>query len=187
MPATPAAAVEPTVEATDDTDDDADGLTAQEEVAAGTDANLSDTDQDGLSDGEEVLEVGTAPLNADTDGDGVLDGDEVARGTDPLTGPAAVTTDEAPAAVEPVVPEAPAEVDVAATPGDSDGDGLEDAIEAELGTDAFDLDTDDDELTDGDEYYVFATGTRNPDSDGDGVLDGAEVANGTDPNNPSSF
>ena len=70
---------------------------------------------------------------------------------------------------------------------DADGDGLEDTIEFELGTDTADIDTDDDGATDGDEWYVHATGTRNPDSDGDGVLDGAEVANGTDPNDPNSF
>ena len=70
---------------------------------------------------------------------------------------------------------------------DSDGDGLEDAIEFELGTDAYDLDTDDDGAADGDEYYVYQTGTLNPDNDADGVLDGDEVANGTDPNDPNSF
>jgi hypothetical protein len=41
-------------------------------------------------------------------------------------------------------------------------------------------------LTDGDEYYTFQTGTRNPDTDGDGVVDGVETANGTDPNDPAS-
>jgi oligopeptide transport system substrate-binding protein len=70
---------------------------------------------------------------------------------------------------------------------DADGDGLEDSIELELGTDAADTDTDDDGATDGDEWYVHATGTRNPDTDGDGVLDGDEVANGTDPNDPNSL
>ena len=70
---------------------------------------------------------------------------------------------------------------------DADGDGLEDTIEFELGTDTADIDTDDDGATDGDEWYIHATGTRNPDSDGDGVLDGDEVANGTDPNDPNSF
>ena len=72
-------------------------------------------------------------------------------------------------------------------PIDGDGDGLEDTIEAELGTDPFDIDTDDDGATDGDEYYVHQTGTRNPDNDGDGVLDGDEVANGTNPHDPNSF
>jgi oligopeptide transport system substrate-binding protein len=74
-----------------------------------------------------------------------------------------------------------------ADPLDADGDGLEDAIEVELGTDPYDLDTDDDGAMDGDEYYVHQTGTLNPDNDADGVLDGDEVANGTDPNDPNSF
>ncbi|MFC2019227.1 hypothetical protein ACFLU4_04635 [Chloroflexota bacterium] len=41
-----------------------------------------DTDDDGLTDPEEVIH-GTDPNNPDTDGDGVNDGDEVAAGTDP--------------------------------------------------------------------------------------------------------
>lgn len=183
LPVATATAV-PTV--TDDADDDEDGLTNAAEAEAGTDPNLADTDEDGLTDGEESSETGTSPLSADTDSDGVLDGDEVAQGTDPLDGLAAApaeedaATDEAPAAE-------PTPAGAVAAPGDSDGDGLEDTIEAELGTDPVDLDTDDDGLTDGDEYYVYQTGTRNPDTDGDGVLDGAETANGTDPNDPASF
>ena len=173
--------------AVDDADDDGDGLTNAEEVDPGTDPNLADTDEDGLTDGQEVLEIGTLPLTADSDGDGVLDGDEVAQGTDPLDGIAAAAAgDEAPVD-EPVAVEEPAPVDPSGVPGDIDGDGLEDTIEAELGTDPFDLDTDDDGLTDGAEYYVNQTGTRNPDSDGDGVTDGVEIANGTDPNDPASF
>lgn len=70
---------------------------------------------------------------------------------------------------------------------DADGDGLEDAFEADLGTDPYDVDTDDDGATDGDEYFIHQTGTRNPDNDADGVLDGDEIANGTDPNDPNSF
>jgi hypothetical protein len=179
--------------AEEDADDD--GLTAADETASGTDAALADTDEDGLTDGQEVLEYGTMPLSADTDGDGVLDGDEVAQGTDPL-GDGAIAVDpvvEEPVSAEVPAGEEPAPVaeepvaEPAAAAGDTDGDGLEDAIEAELGTDPFDVDTDDDGATDGDEYYVHQTGTRNPDSDGDGVPDGTEAANGTDPNDPGSF
>jgi hypothetical protein len=162
-------------------DSDGDGLTDAEEAELNTDPALVDTDEDGLTDGQEVLEIGAAPLAPDTDGDGILDGDEVAQGTDPLDGIAAATAVEE--AI--VADEAPAEP--VGTPGDSDGDGLEDVIEAELGTDPFDIDTDDDGLTDGDEYYIYLTGTRNPDTDGDGVLDGDEVANGSNPNDPGSF
>jgi oligopeptide transport system substrate-binding protein len=94
-----------------------------------------------------------------------------------------ITKGAAPQAAEPTD-------DAAAAPAnalDAEGDGLEDTLEAELGTDPFDVDTDDDGATDGDEYYIHQTGTRNPDNDGDGVLDGDEVANGTDPNDPNSF
>lgn len=181
-------AADVTVEADVDVDTDGDGVPDAQEAELNTDPALADTDGDGLTDGQEVLEIGTSPLAPDTDGDGILDGDEVAQGTDPLDG---VVAAEAPA-TEPPVTEDPATVEEApaapvGTAGDSDGDGLEDAIEAELGTDPFDIDTDDDGSTDGDEYFVYQTGTRNPDTDGDGVLDGDEAANGTDPNDPNSF
>ncbi|MGH2615489.1 MAG: hypothetical protein ACRDJC_09645 [Thermomicrobiales bacterium] len=189
--ASPTVVAQATEPAVVDVDDDGDGLTASEEVELNTDPALADTDEDGLTDGQEALEVGTAPLAPDTDADGILDGDEVAQGTNPLDGVAGAVVEEPPAE-EPAAPaeepaaEAPA-VEPAAAPGDTDGDGLEDTIEAELGTDPFDADTDDDGATDGDEYYVLQTGTRNPDSDGDGVLDGTEAANGTDPNDINSF
>jgi hypothetical protein len=42
-----------------------------------------DTDNDGLSDYEEIYVYGTDPENADTDGDGYLDGAEVLQGYNP--------------------------------------------------------------------------------------------------------
>jgi hypothetical protein len=68
---------------------------------------------------------------------------------------------------------------------DSDGDGLSDAQEAELGTDPANPDTDEDGLFDGDEVAVGTNPTLN-DSDGDGFGDNAEVVNGSDPNDPTS-
>lgn len=149
-------------------DSDGDGLVDADEASLNTDSTVVDTDGDGLTDGDEVLVYGTAPLAPDSDGDGVLDGDEINQGTDPLA-----------AAGDP----GPAE----GVAGDSDGDGLDDGFEAELGTDGLDPDTDDDGLTDGDEYFTYQTGTLNPDTDADGVLDGTEIENGTDPNDPNSF
>ena len=99
--------------------------------------------------------------------------------------PAAATQEAVVAEAETAVEEAPVE-EVAVATFDADGDGLEDAFEAEMGTDPYDVDTDDDGATDGDEYFVFQTGTLNPDNDADGVLDGDEIANGTDPNDPYS-
>ena len=62
-----------------------------------TDPNKSDTDDDGLSDGQEISETGTDPTVADTDGGGTNDGGELTAGTDPLdpgddVDPGAVTT-----------------------------------------------------------------------------------------------
>lgn len=45
----------------------------------------SDSDEDGLTDDEEVA-LGTDPFNPDSDGDGVIDGQEVEDGSDPLDG-----------------------------------------------------------------------------------------------------
>lgn len=58
---------------------------------------------------------------------------------------------------------------------DSDGDGLSDAREAELGTDPHDPDTDKDELSDGEEVNVHGTDPLNPDTDYDLLKDGPEV------------
>ena len=44
---------------------------------------VADSDEDGLTDGEEVNEHSSNPTEADTDGDGYLDGWEVAEGSDP--------------------------------------------------------------------------------------------------------
>ncbi|MHA1930150.1 MAG: hypothetical protein ACTSV2_16385 [Candidatus Thorarchaeota archaeon] len=43
-----------------------------------------DSDDDGLTDGDEVHVYGSDPTNSDTDGDGISDGEEVAMGQDPI-------------------------------------------------------------------------------------------------------
>lgn len=70
---------------------------------------------------------------------------------------------------------------------DSDGDGLTDSREAELGTNPFDPDTDKDGLSDGEEVLTYTTDPLNPDTDWDGLKDGAEVLTyKTDPKNPDT-
>ncbi|MFO7870959.1 MAG: hypothetical protein R6V03_05950, partial [Kiritimatiellia bacterium] len=64
-------------------DEDGDGLCNLEEFEAGTDPNNPDSDNDGLSDGEEIHTYGTDPLSRDTDEDGAGDLEEVNAGTDP--------------------------------------------------------------------------------------------------------
>ena len=57
-----------------DTDTDNDGVSDGDDIDP-LDAN-SDSDGDGISDSQETTN-GTDPLNADSDGDGVADGDDV--------------------------------------------------------------------------------------------------------------
>jgi len=68
-------------------------------------------------------------------------------------------------------------------PLDSDGDGLTDAIENELGTDPYDPDTDKDGLSDGQEVNKHKTDPLNPDTDFDGLKDGYDEVHkyNTDP------
>ncbi len=89
-------------------------------------------------------------------------------------------------------------------PVDTDGDGLSDTLEAQIGTSAFDADsdndgltdyfeqlvlgtspiladTDDDGLSDGDEEQVHSTDPLDDDSDNDTVPDGDEIALGSNP------
>ncbi len=66
-------------------DSDGDGLLDDDESLYGTDPLNPDTDEDGLSDGEEVLTHKTDPLNPDSDYDMLTDGAEVLTySTDPM-------------------------------------------------------------------------------------------------------
>ena len=71
-------------------------------------------------------------------------------------------------------------------PLDSDGDMLPDYLEIQLGSDAFDKDSDDDGLSDSEEdlngngmVERFETDPRNPDTDYDGIPDGVEIGRTT--------
>ena len=72
-------------------------------------------------------------------------------------------------------------------PVDTDGDGLTDDQELQLGLDPMSPDFDDDDLTDGEEVNQYNTDPKNADSDDDGLSDGDEVNSyNTDPNNADS-
>ena len=65
---------------------------------------------------------------------------------------------------------------------DSDGDGITDCDEEELGLDPMNSDTDGDGLKDGEEMNKYNTDPKNPDSDSDQLKDGEEVLTySTDP------
>jgi hypothetical protein len=70
---------------------------------------------------------------------------------------------------------------------DTDKDGLTDSREEELGLSAFNADTDNDDLSDGDEVLIWKTDPLNPDTDGDKYLDGEEVHNGYSPLGPGKL
>ena len=73
---------------------------------------------------------------------------------------------------------------VASTMIDTDGDGLSDEEEQQLGLDIQKQDTDSDGLFDWEEVKVYQTNPLKSDTDGDGNLDGTEVANGYNPKGP---
>ena len=88
----------------DTTDSDNDGMPDLLEMTYGTDPYNPDTDDDGLTDWDEMNWLGYNPLAKDTDGNGVNDGDEdadgdgvndgleIVLGSDPLTAETSFTT-----------------------------------------------------------------------------------------------
>lgn len=114
-------------------DTDSDGLPDNREVEIGTDPSKPDSDDDGISDGDEVNTHKTAPLNNDTDADNFYDGGELIRGTDPnnpeTDGDGLLDGDE-----EYIHKTDPANPD-------TDGDGVNDLVEVRNGTDALDPDS----------------------------------------------
>ncbi len=127
-------------------------------ITQGTDP--PDSDEDGISDADEIDIYGTDPYAADSDWDELLDNDEITSyGTDPLE-------------------------------YDTDSDGLSDGFEVlTLDTDPLEYDTDDDGFNDGWEYFVLAdplaavdTPSFRTDMDGDRLCGDVEtLAHGTDP------
>jgi len=84
--------------------------------------------------------------------------------------------------VEDVIVDIPDPV-VETTPSkDSDGDGLSDIQEAQIGTSPTSTDTDVDQLSDYDEVMLYKSNPLDPDTDNDSYLDGEEVNNGYNPN-----
>ena len=148
---------DPNTAATTGEDDNIEGNGTQ----PGTDYEINDSDDDGLSD-EYENGIGTDPFNPDTDGDTIPDGSETGTGiyvntedtgTSPLT-------------------------------DDTDDDGLQDddeilcrlfSLSGKFCSHPLDSDSDNDGLTDGDEYYIHNTNPIDFDSDNDGLLDGLEL------------
>lgn len=161
-------------------------------VAVGEIEVTSDRGTTNLFQGESAIFTGDVSITA------IADGSTYYAGFVGALLPAMATPEPAtpePATPEPATPEpaTPEPTAVPATPEptadtspDSDGDGLSDNREAELGTDPANPDTDDDGLSDGDEVTVYMTNPLELDTDADNFYDGGEVTRGTDPNNPDT-
>ena len=183
------------------TDTDGDGIPDSVETATGTDPTKADTDGDGIPDGVEdkdrdgIVDPGeTDPRSTDSDGDGIPDGVEdkdrdgvVDAGetdpTDPDTDgggvPDGVEDLDRDGVVDPgeTNPLDPADDDVNR---DTDGDGVSDVRETELGLEPNDSDSDDDGVMDGADGLTDTDGdglidALDPDSDNDGIKDGTEL------------
>lgn len=146
-------------------DTDEDELFDIYEKVIDTDPFDSDTDDDGLPDGYEVITLNTDPLEIDTDENGISDADEDFD-SDNLS-----NLGEYNHGTEPFNP-------------DTDEDGFMDGDEVyTYGTEPLNLDTDNDGQLDGEESYdgsIYAKygvyfDPLNPDTNGNGILDGDEV------------
>ncbi len=73
-----------------------------------------------------------------------------------------------------------------AAPTDSDGDGLTDSEESQLGTDPANADSDGDGLPDGREVNSLGSNPLDTDTDSDGLTDGLEVDHSCDVNVPDT-
>jgi len=187
----------------DNPDLDGDGCLNVDEITAGTNPNLVDTDSDGQNDCSEFGPDPTNPL--DVDNDGVIDALESSNVDSDGDG---VNNEQDPANMDPCIPNQNAgncdmdgdgltnsEENLEGTNldnPDTDGDGINDGNEVTAGTDPLNpcdpvnslpecnIDTDGDGLTDAQEE-VLGTDPGNADSDGDGLNDGSEVTNNSNP------
>ncbi|NQZ20436.1 MAG: M4 family metallopeptidase [Colwellia sp.] len=180
-------------------DNDSDNLTNLEEFTAGTNPTIADTDSDGLNDGAEINEHNTSPIQSDSDADGLSDGEEI---NTYLSDPNNSDTDNDGLSDGDEVNLHATNLLLS----DSDNDGLGDGFEIQFGfnanendgeamldhdndnlstllefthgTDPYDIDTDNDTLSDGDEVLIHGTNPLNIDSDEDLMPDNWELTYG---------
>jgi hypothetical protein len=109
-------------------------------VGIGSNPNVEDSDNDGLSDSEEIS-IATNPLQPDTDGDGLNDGWESRYAVDGF---------------DPTEPNANAPDEKTGPDDDLDGDGLSNRDECDWNTNPNELDSDGDGVDDGVEVGQFS-------------------------------
>jgi hypothetical protein len=131
-------------------------------------------------DAEGNVRVGYGSFNTPC---AALEGD-VPSAEDPDAELIAPTNTTTPANFDDVVTPTTSATTTTFSPADTDGDGLSNDQEAEIGSDPNDPDTDDDGLIDGEEVFL-GTDPTNPDTDDDGLTDLAEEQAGTNPLDPN--
>ncbi|MDB4669363.1 hypothetical protein OAF19_01665 [bacterium] len=184
-------------------------MLVDQSVGATFEADTRDTDEDGLSNYQELIVFNTDPTDSDSDDDGYLDGQEQTEGTDPNESNSYPTRSLVTEKVSngsisgsgtyPLADE----VVVTATPdlgfilsswsGNASGsvNPLAVTMTSNLSIGAAfapdDRDSDDDGLSNFAELKTHNTDPNNPDSDGDGFNDGLEISEQTNPNVSSVF
>jgi len=129
-----------------------------------------DTDNDGITDGDEVKKYNSDPSKTDTDGDGLSDYDEI---TIYKTNPSSIDTDSDMLFDNEEIFVYKTDPLIAV---DTDGDGLTDGSEVKAyKSNISKIDTDNDGLPDGDEAYLYHTKPAFADSDDDQLSDFDEV------------
>jgi len=152
-----------------------------------TDPNDSDSDDDTLTDGDEINVHGTDPNYNDSDLDNLEDAYEIANGLDPTVGTGDDGADGDPD-MDNLINSAELSLGTLPQDDDSDDDDLKDGEEVDTyGTDPLIADSDGDFLTDGDEVLVHSTNPLLIDSDVDGHRDNIELLASSDPNDEFSL
>ncbi len=173
-----------------DSDTDEDGISNIEEIDIyHSNVENPDTDFDGLNDWDEVNVYNTNLLSSDTDEDGLSDDYEILYDFLDPNNPDDALQDYDEDNLSNLD-----ERSWGCDPGnpDTDGDGLLDGDEVKryftnpLFSDA-EADYDGDGLTNVEEVDIHGTDPSNPDTDGDGYDDGVEVENGSDPLDENSI
>ncbi|MEM7246158.1 MAG: Ig-like domain-containing protein [Acidobacteriota bacterium] len=152
-------------------DTDGDGLDDGEEIMAGADGMItdprdSDSDDDGISDGDEVNVTRTHPLRADSDGDGLQDGTELGLTSGLVASGSLLATNP-----DIFVPDADPSRTTDPLLMDTDGGGVPDGNEDFNRDGAIDVTEGDADAGDASDDF---------DSDGDGLSNFAESFLGTD-------
>ncbi len=139
-------------------DPDGDCLINYIENYFSTDINDADTDDDGLTDFQEIYDASTEPLLWDTDEDGICDGDEdndndgLTNGTEYVVGSYIYTTDSDMDSLS----DYDEHIIYGTNPiaDDTDGDTLTDAEELKFGTNPLLYDTNGNDISDANEQFT---------------------------------